>query len=82
MARIRVTTQLLEHLLDLPVGVGLTDVIEIKEVDGDGSKVQVVVFEIMGESEELDGWAEVEYALQYEETQHGTSLVSAIPVPA
>lgn len=81
MAHIRITTELLEHLLDLPEGVAIVDAGGVKSVSGPDGPVMVIVLEVSGEGGPIDGWADVEYALQYEETAQGTSLVSAIPVP-
>lgn len=73
MAKIRVTRELLEHLLDLPEGVTITAAGWIDRVD----EVPVVCFYVEGPP---PFHQEVELALQYEETEAGTSLVSAIPV--
>lgn len=84
MAKIRFTTELLEHLLDLPEGIAIVDVAEegVTEVDHpDGGKVTVMVLEISGEGGGIDGWSDNDYALQYEEREGGPALVSAVPVP-
>lgn len=77
MAYIRITSELLEHLLDLPDGVAIVDVHSFKRVED----IPVVVLEVAGEGGGINGWDDTEYALQYQETESGTSLVSAIPVP-
>lgn len=81
MARIRLTTELLEHLLDLPEGAEVTDV--WGAFTEDGTRLVMFDLEVATGSPAagvLQG-EETVYALQYEETEVGTSLVSAIPVP-
>lgn len=78
MARIRVTRELLEHLLDLPEGISVVPSTPAWAVK-DGHLL--IMFEVSGNDEVFDVGPDATYALQYEETEHGTSLVSAIPVP-
>lgn len=78
MARIRITRELLEHLLDLPAENQISLTVPAHGVIVGG--VECFVFTVGGDSPVLpaDGGL---WALQYEETDEGTSLVSAIPVP-
>lgn len=79
MATIRVTRELLEWALDLPANVELTGD-AITAVDG----VECLTFEVKVAGGVANGpsglAADGTYALQYEETEHGLQLVSAIPV--
>lgn len=77
MAKIRITRELLDHLLDLPESNQITPN-EAVAVDVDG--VICFVFDVTGDSQLLP-YGTTTYALQYEETEVGTSLVSALPVP-
>lgn len=75
MATIRVTRELLEYALDLPQGVTI-EAIASAPVIVDG--VVCIQLTVAGEDEPWAGDGLL--ALQYEETERGTSLVSAIPV--
>ncbi len=79
MAKIRITRELLEHLLDLPADVSIVTS-PISWVFTRGHQF-LAVLEVDGNPEMFTAGREATYALQYEETDLGTSLVSAIPVP-
>jgi hypothetical protein len=75
MATIRVTRELLEYALDLPEGVHLLEAAcEWETIDG----VETASFLTRGESPDLPRTGH--FALQYEETETGLQLVSAVPV--
>ncbi len=76
MATIRVTKELLEYVLDLPRGVHLLEASgEWETVDG----VETISFVTTGD-DPVYGAGNRKLALQYEETEHGLMLVSAVPV--
>lgn len=77
---IRITSTLLEHALDLPEGCVIVKLGGTTVVDG----VPCISFglSVLPGTPAAEVFSEDRlYALQYEETEVGTSLVSAIPVP-
>lgn len=83
MAKIRITRELLEHLLDLPANVTVVRDSTLGWSDVEGEEIVTLLVDIAGNK--ANGSLALTnddrtYALQYTETEIGTSLVSAIPV--
>lgn len=77
---IRVTRELLEHALDLPANVTVTGDVEMTRV----GEVECITFDVEvaggvanGPSGIVEGGS---YALQYEETDFGLTIVSAVAI--
>jgi hypothetical protein len=79
MARIRITTGVLEYLLDLPEGVRIVGGTTCIDFVGEDS-TPVLSFNVTGPAP-FDEDDDDLFALQYEETEDGVHLVAVIPVP-